>query len=54
MQKERYALTIIHRNGSKKILNNNETMRDALANDIKDMRKIYKIMVYIVNKQEML
>ena len=42
VQEERHALTRTHGNGNKKILKNNETMRDASANDIKDMRKIYR------------
>ncbi len=42
VQKERHALTRTHGNGNKKILKNNETMRDALANDIKDLKNIYK------------
>lgn len=42
VQKDRHALTRTHGNGNKKILKNNETMRYALAKDIKDMRKIYR------------
>lgn len=42
VQRERHALTRTHGNGNKKILKNYETMRDALASDIKDMRKIYR------------
>ena len=42
VQHDRHSLTRTYKSGNKPILKNNETMRDALARDVKDLRKIYK------------
>lgn len=42
VQHDRHGLTRTYKNGNKKILKDNETMRESLARDVKDMRKIYR------------
>lgn len=42
VQKDRHGLTRTHGNGNKRILKDNENMRDSLARDVKDMRKVYR------------
>lgn len=42
VQHDRHGVTRTYKNGNKKILKENESMRDSLARDIKDMRKIYR------------
>lgn len=41
-QHDRHGITRTYKNGNKKILKDNENMRDSLARDVKDMRKIYR------------
>ncbi len=42
VQSDRHSLTRTYGNGNKKILKENETIRDSLARDIKDLKQIYK------------